>query len=156
MERSDVRWQKRRKNRYEKPCTVHIVKDRVLRPAAYVYGDNNLDPEKYLYVCSGYPSCDSYIGAHKKSMRPMGTMADSDLRNKRIEAHRALDAIWKNGYMTKHSTYIWLQNRLNLREKDTHIGKFSYYLCEQTIRECTDYIKSREEKKKSPDKISVA
>ena len=53
----------------------------VLRPAAYVYGDNNLDPEKYLYVCSGYPSCDSYIGAHKKSMRPMGTMADSDLRN---------------------------------------------------------------------------
>ena len=128
----------------------------VLRPAAYVYGDNNLDPEKYLYVCSGYPSCDSYIGAHKKSMRPMGTMADSNLRNKRIEAHRALDAIWKNGYMTKHSTYIWLQNRLNLREKDTHIGKFSYYLCEQTIRECTDYIKSREEKKKSPDKISVA
>ena len=115
-----------------------------------------LDPEKYLYVCSGYPSCDSYIGAHKKSMRPMGTMADSNLRNKRIEAHRALDAIWKNGYMTKHSTYIWLQNRLNLREKDTHIGKFSYYLCEQTIRECTDYIKSREEKKKSPDKISVA
>jgi len=79
----------------------------------------------------------------------MGTMADSNLRNKRIEAHRALDAIWKNGYMTKHSTYIWLQNRLNLR-------KFSYYLCEQTIRECTDYIKSREEKKKSPDKISVA
>lgn len=158
MERSDVRWQKRRKNRCGKPCTVHIAKDPgyLGRQPAYVYGDNNLDPEKYLYVCSGYPSCDSYIGAHKKSMRPMGTMADSNLRNKRIEAHRALDAIWKNGYMTKHSTYIWLQNRLNLREKDTHIGKFSYYLCEQTIRECTDYIKSREEKKKSPDKISVA
>ena len=157
MERSDVRWQKRRENRCGKPCTVHIAKDPgYLGLQAYVYGDNNLDPEKYLYVCSGYPSCDSYIGAHKKSMRPMGTMADSNLRNKRIEAHRALDAIWKNGYMTKHSTYIWLQNRLNLREKDTHIGKFSYYLCEQTIRECTDYIKSREEKKKSPDKISVA
>lgn len=40
--------------------------------------------------------------------------------------------------------------------KPFEIGKFSYYLCEQTIRECTDYIKSREEKKKSPDKISVA
>lgn len=156
MERSDVRWQKRRKTDAGNLVLSILQKTRVLRPAAYVYGDNNLDPEKYLYVCSGYPSCDSYIGAHKKSMRPMGTMADSNLRNKRIEAHRALDAIWKNGYMTKHSTYIWLQNRLNLREKDTHIGKFSYYLCEQTIRECTDYIKSREEKKKSPDKISVA
>ena len=27
MERSDVRWQKRRKNRCGKPCTVHIAKD---------------------------------------------------------------------------------------------------------------------------------
>lgn len=96
------------------------------------------------------------VMVNKVEASSVDQMADSDLRNKRIEAHRALDAIWKNGYMTKHSTYIWLQNRLNLREKDTHIGKFSYYLCEQTIRECTDYIKSREEKKKSPDKISVA
>ena len=126
-----------------------LQKTRVLSRQPMSMGSNNLDPEKYLYVCSGYPSCDSYIGAHKKSMRPMGTMADSNLRNKRIEAHRALDAIWKNGYMTKHSTYIWLQNRLNLREKDTHIGKFSYYLCEQTIRECTDYIKA-ERKKEIP------
>ena len=131
---------KKKKQMRETLYCPYCKRPGVLRPAAYVYGDNNLDPEKYLYVCSGYPSCDSYIGAHKKSMRPMGTMADSNLRNKRIEAHRALDAIWKNGYMTKHSTYIWLQNRLNLREKDTHIGKFSYYLCEQTIRECTDYI----------------
>ena len=42
----------------------------VLRPAEYVYGERNLNPDNYLYVCSGYPSCDSYIGVHKKSMRP--------------------------------------------------------------------------------------
>ena len=112
---------KKKKQMRETLYCPYCKRPGVLRPAAYVYGDNNLDPEKYLYVCSGYPSCDSYIGAHKKSMRPMGTMADSNLRNKRIEAHRALDAIWKNGYMTKHSTYIWLQNRLNLRER-THIS----------------------------------
>ena len=97
---------KKKKQMRETLYCPYCKRPGVLRPAAYVYGDNNLDPEKYLYVCSGYPSCDSYIGAHKKSMRPMGTMADSNLRNKRIEAHRALDAIWKNGYMTKHSTYI--------------------------------------------------
>ena len=86
---------KKKKQMRETLYCPYCKRPGVLRPAAYVYGDNNLDPEKYLYVCSGYPSCDSYIGAHKKSMRPMGTMADSDLRNKRIEAHRALDAIWK-------------------------------------------------------------
>jgi ssDNA-binding Zn-finger/Zn-ribbon topoisomerase 1 len=61
----------------------------VLRPAEYVYGERNLNPDNYLYVCSGYPSCDSYIGVHKKSMRPMGTLANGDLRHKRIEAHRS-------------------------------------------------------------------
>ena len=65
----------------------------VLRPAEYVYGERNLNPDNYLYVCSGYPSCDSYIGVHKKSMRPMGTLANGDLRHKRIEAHRALNKV---------------------------------------------------------------
>ncbi|MFR6580956.1 MAG: zinc-finger-containing protein [Ruminococcus sp.] len=31
--------------------------------------------------------------------------------------------------MTKHGAYIWLQNRLCLREKDMHIGMFSEYRC---------------------------
>ena len=108
----------------------------VLRPAEYVYGERNLNPDNYLYVCSGYPSCDSYIGVHKKSMRPMGTLANGDLRHKRIEAHRALNKVVQAGIMTKHGAYIWLQNRLCLREKDMHIGMFSEYRCEETIREC--------------------
>ena len=104
----------------------------VLRPAEYVYGERNLNPDNYLYVCSGYPSCDSYIGVHKKSMRPMGTLANGDLRHKRIEAHRALNKVVQAGIMTKHGAYIWLQNRLCLREKDMHIGMFSEYRCEET------------------------
>lgn len=61
---------KKKKQMRETLYCPYCKRPGVLRPAAYVYGDNNLDPEKYLYVCSGYPSCDSYIGAHKKSMRP--------------------------------------------------------------------------------------
>ena len=69
-------------------------------------------------------------------MRPMGTLANGDLRHKRIEAHRALNKVVQAGIMTKHGAYIWLQNRLCLREKDMHIGMFSEYRCEETIREC--------------------
>ena len=79
----------------------------------------------------------------KESLRPKGTLANGALRHKRILAHRALDAIWKEGYMTRHSAYIWLQNRLNLREKDMHIGMFSDYLCDESIRECTEYLLAR-------------
>ena len=55
---------KKKKQMRETLYCPYCKRPGVLRPAAYVYGDNNLDPEKYLYVCSGYPSCDSYIGAH--------------------------------------------------------------------------------------------
>lgn len=116
-----------------------------LRPAAYVYGADNLDPDGFLYVCSGYPAhCDAYVGAHRKNLRPKGTLACAPLRNKRIQAHKALDAIWKRGYMTRHGTYIWLQNRLNLSERKMHIGMFSDYLCDETIRECTEFLQMRE------------
>ena len=90
---------KKKKQMRETLYCPYCKRPGVLRPAAYVYGDNNLDPEKYLYVCSGYPSCDSYIGAHKKSMRPMGTMADSNLRNKyKLSRYCSILRALKRGY----------------------------------------------------------
>lgn len=128
-----------------------------LRPSSYVYGEDNLDPQGFLYVCNGYPkACDAYVGAHKKDMRPMGTLANGELRHKRIEAHRALNQIWQEGYMTKHGTYIWLQNRLNLRKQDMHIGKFSYYLCMETIRECSQLVAQRREQKSGERRTEVS
>ena len=128
-----MRKKKKQPNRLYCP---YCGRQAVLRPATYVYGERNLDPENYLYVCGGYPACDSYIGVHKKSLRPMGTLADGNLRHKRIEAHRALNEVINAGVMTKHGLYIWLQNRLCLSETEMHIGKFSYFRCEETIREC--------------------
>lgn len=45
---------KKKKQMRETLYCPYCKRPGVLRPAAYVYGDNNLDPEKYLYVCSGY------------------------------------------------------------------------------------------------------
>lgn len=126
-----------------------------IHPASYVYGRDTLDTESYLYVCDGYPdTCDAYVGAHKDSLLPKGTLADGRLRHKRILAHRALDALWKQEYMSRHSAYIWLQTRLCLREKDMHIGKFSDYYCDQTIRECKEFIKLHQEGQKGGGKCA--
>lgn len=57
-----------------------------LRPASAVYGTATKVPDSYLYVCDRYPRCDSYVGAHKRTKEPMGTLANGDLRNKRIQA----------------------------------------------------------------------
>ncbi len=130
-------------------------RDARIRPASYVYGRDTIDPESFLYVCDGYPdTCDAYVGAHKESRLPKGTLANGRLRHKRILAHRALDALWKGGYLTRHSAYIWLQTKLCLREQDMHIAKFSDYYCDQTIQECNEFIKWHQESRKGEGKCA--
>lgn len=76
-----------------------------LRPASVVYGDKAPDPDAKYYVCGRYPACDRYVAAHRKTMLPMGTLADKALRKKRHDAHVALDSLWKNGVMSRKEAY---------------------------------------------------
>ena len=108
-----------------------------LRPASVVYGEMTLDNHAYVYVCDRYPACDAYVGAHAESKLPMGTLANGDLRNKRIRAHRAFDQLWKSGRMTKKEAYRWLQMQFGLPREQAHIAMFGEYMCERVIRECT-------------------
>ena len=61
----------------------------ILRPASYIYKDKAR--EDYLYVCSNYPECNSYVGVHSGTMSPKGSLANGDLRNKRIRTHQIFD-----------------------------------------------------------------
>jgi len=107
-----------------------------LRPATVVYGSNTKEMDSYLYVCDRYPQCDSYVRAHKRTKLPMGTLADGDLRNKRIQAHKAFDWLWKSGLMTKWQAYKWMQGKLALNDEQAHIAMFSEYMCDCLIAEC--------------------
>lgn len=66
----------------------------------------------------------------------MGTLADGDLRYKRIQTHRAFDWLWTSGLMTKSQAYKWMQAKLGISSSQAHIAKFSYYLCDQLIAAC--------------------
>jgi hypothetical protein len=111
-----------------------------VRPASAVYGENTKaeNADKYLYVCNRYPKCDSYVAAHKKTMLPMGSLANKELRQKRMQAHRAIDRIWKSGIMSTPRTYQWLQAKFGLNEEQMHIAKFSEYMCDQVITACDE------------------
>lgn len=109
----------------------------VLRPACAVHG-KRAKPGQYLYVCARYPICDAYVGAHAKSLLPMGTLANGDLRHKRILAHKAFDQFQALGRMEKWQAYKWLQAKFSLRIDQAHIAKFSEYMCDQLIAACQD------------------
>lgn len=103
----------------------------VLRPASYVHGKDCY--AEYLYVCSKYPICDSYVGVHKRNKRALGTLADKELRIKRIKAHQHFNLLWSSGLMKKWQAYKWLQAKFGLNYEQAHIAKFSFYLCDQLI-----------------------
>lgn len=111
----------------------------LLRPASVVYGPRAIDPTAPYCVCARYPACDAYVAAHKDTRLPMGTLADRELRRKRVEAHKAFDRLWTNGLMDKKQAYRWLQANLDLPEQEAHIGRFSLFRCEQVIRLCESY-----------------
>ena len=50
-----------------------------------------------VYVCSNYPRCDAYVGVHPGTRIPKGTLADQELRKKRMLAHQIFDQIWLRG-----------------------------------------------------------
>lgn len=106
-----------------------------LRPSSAVYGDA-AKTDGFLYVCDRYPKCDAYVAAHRQSKLPMGTLANGDLRHKRIEAHRAFNWFWESGLMSKSQAYKWMQAKLGLSEEDAHIAKFGEYRCAQLIALC--------------------
>lgn len=111
----------------------------LLRPASVVYGEKAADPAAPYYVCARYPACDSYVAAHKNTRLPMGTLANAELRRKRIESHATLDRLWESGLMSKKQAYLWLQVELGLPEQEAHIGRFSTFRCEQVIQLCDSF-----------------
>lgn len=76
-----------------------------------------------------------YVGVHKGTQIPKGTLADGDLRNLRIRAHRMFDMIWQNGILTRKNAYRWIQDKFSLRSDQAHIGHFSEYMCRRLIEE---------------------
>ena len=113
-------------------CHAHAS----LRPASIVYGENRRSHGKYLYLCDRWPACDAYVSAHSDTLLPMGTLADGNLRHKRILAHKALQQLCQSRRMKKWEAYVWLQAKLGLNAGQTHIGQFSDWMCDEVIRLC--------------------
>ena len=107
----------------------------VLRPSEVVH-QNRARPGQRLYVCARFPQCNAYVGAHEGTLLPMGTLANRNLRNKRILAHRAFNRLWESGTMKKWQAYKWMQAKFGLNHDQAHIAMFSELRCDQLIAEC--------------------
>lgn len=109
-----------------------------LQPDSVVFGEHARGVQ--LYVCDRYPACDSYVGVHRNSQHPLGTLANKQLRWKRKRAHEVFDVLWTSSLMSKTQAYKWMQARLSLAPAQAHIGKFSVHMCDMLITECEAFL----------------
>lgn len=84
--------------------------------------------------------CDAYVGCHEGTERPLGRLANSELRQAKIAAHAAFDPLWRplNGHrrMTRKAAYGWLARELRIERENCHIGMFDVATCRRVVEIC--------------------
>lgn len=102
----------------------------ILEDSAKVYHGRSYG---MMYICENYPQCDSYVGVHKGTPRPLGVMANGELRTLKKQCHERFDEFWKSGAMSRQKAYRKLQRLMNLPPQKAHIGMFSVEQCRQLL-----------------------
>lgn len=102
-----------------------------------------------IYLCSNFPECDAYVGVHNGTAKPLGKMANRELREARKKAHAAFDPLWQekliitqknNRHYSKsrarNEMYAWLANELGIPKARCHIAMFDVETCKQVVEVC--------------------
>ena len=82
--------------------------------------------------------CNAYVGCYPDG-RPLGRLANAELRRAKMAAHAAFDPVWKSGRMARSEAYSWLSKQLGIRPEDTHIGMFDVEMCNQVVETVKGY-----------------
>jgi len=88
-----------------------------------------------IYLCK---NCLAYVGVHKGTSKPLGRLANAQLRYWKNKAHEAFDPLWKYGRFkgSRNTAYAWLAKQMRLPIEETHIGMFDIDDCKKAIRIC--------------------
>jgi hypothetical protein len=83
------------------------------------------------YMCYYCKDCDTYVGCHNNSQRPLGTMADKETMKWRKNAHEVVDELWKENGYKRGAVYARLQDAFG---EVIHIGESNIERCKEIIK----------------------
>lgn len=89
-----------------------------------------------IYICR---ACDAYVGCHKGTTKPFGTLANKATRKARGEAHSHFDRVWAQRRKTRSQAYSMLAHSLGITLTECHIGKFDIATCARVVEMCRDH-----------------
>jgi len=97
-----------------------------LKDSSVIYGKSY----GLIYIC--FP-CNAYVGTHRGTNTPLGTLANSELRKLRKQCHSIFDIKWKSGKMSRFEAYVWLSKQLKIDINQCHIGMFDVDQCKKVM-----------------------
>lgn len=86
--------------------------------------------------CRAYVGCHRYGVGYGDGTRPLGRLANAELRIAKKTAHGVFDQIWKSGRMTRSAAYKWLAGELGIPCNEAHIGEFDVPMCNRVMDVC--------------------
>ncbi len=87
-----------------------------------VYG-RNLGRSYMIWLCR---QCGARVGCHNNTVRPLGTMANDELRRARRAAHAKIDPLWEAGTVKRGRLYAILAAHFG---REIHIGSADLETC---------------------------
>jgi len=85
-----------------------------------------------VYLCECVPDW-AYVGCHKNTVKPLGSLANKKLRIWRGKAHKAFDPLWEGGRMERNEAYTWLAGKLHVAVDKCHIAMFDLAQCKLVV-----------------------
>jgi hypothetical protein len=74
--------------------------------------------------------CEAFVGCHKNTQKPLGTLARRDLRRLRIAAHGHIDPLWRSGRYRRKTVYRALARVFG---REVHIGEADEETCRRIL-----------------------
>jgi len=112
-----------------------------LTDSAEVYDGRSYGP---IWLCR---PCQAWVGVHKNDdlARPLGRLADAELREWKKRAHAAFDPLWKRKMQrdncwakeARGAGYRWLAKSIGIPFEECHIGMFDVGLCRRVVEICS-------------------
>ena len=129
-----------------KPQRCPFCNSRVsLIDSATIYGRSY----GFIYLCDAYPNCDARVKCHPRTIIPMGTLANKELRRWRSLAHRKFDPLWQSGvFSSRQAAYKWLSKVMRLPLEKTHVAMFDIRQCQRAITLIEVFVNRRNVKTK--------
>lgn len=93
---------------------------------AEVYG-KPMGKSYMIYLCR---TCLARVGCHQNTRKPLGTLANLELRTWRMRAHDVIDPLWRYKEFSRTEVYAALSSYF---DRYIHIGESDIELCQQII-----------------------